>query len=208
MPRPKTNLAELEAFNEKPCELNVIIETPKGSRNKFNYDDELQLFKLGGVLPSGAVFPFDFGFVPSTLGGDGDPLDVLVLMDEPAFTGCLVRARLVGVVEAEQTERDGETTRNDRLVAVAAESRLHNNVRSLEDLGPNLLEEIEHFFISYNQIKGKEFRPLGRFGPQRALKLVEEGLKQFRRPKRKKTGTKKRAGSKKRTSTKKKRAAR
>jgi inorganic pyrophosphatase len=195
---PKTNLDGLEAFQEKPDELNVIIETPKGSRNKFNYDEELRLFKLGGVLPSGAVFPFDFGFVPSTIGGDGDPLDVLVLMDEPAFTGCLVRVRMVCVVEAEQTERDGETMRNDRLVAVATESRQHNGVRSLEDLGPNLLEEVEHFFISYNQIKGKEFKPLGRFGPERALKLVEEGVKKFRQSKKKTPSKKKKTGAKKR----------
>jgi inorganic pyrophosphatase len=174
------NLNELDAFNEEPEELNVIIETPKGSRNKFNYDGELRLFKLGGVLPAGAVFPFDFGFVPSTLGGDGDPLDVLVLMDEPAFTGCLVRARLVGVIEAEQTERDGETTRNDRLIAVASDSHLLKKVRSLGRLNANLVEEIEHFFVSYNQIKGKEFKPLGRFGPVRASKVQEVEAETYR----------------------------
>jgi inorganic pyrophosphatase len=186
------NLINLDAFHDED-ELNVVIETPKGSRNKYNYDEKLGLFKLGGVLPSGASFPYDFGFVPSTLGGDGDPLDVLVLMDEPAFAGCLVRTRLAGVVEAEQTERDGETTRNDRLIGVAADSRLHTRVRTLEDLGPTLLEEIEHFFVSYNQVKGKVFKPLGRFGPGRALELVEEGMRRFRRPKKKQ----KRAPSKK-----------
>ena len=189
------NLNELDAFHDDD-ELNVIIETPKGSRNKYNYDEGLRLFKLGGVLPSGAAFPFDFGFVPATLGGDGDPLDVLVLMDEPAFTGCLVRARLVGVIEAEQTERDGETQRNDRLIAVAAKSRLHGNVRTLEDLGSGLPEEIEHFFVSYNQAKGKEFKPLGRFGPKRALKLVGEGVRRFKKSKKKRTRAK--AGGKKR----------
>ena len=193
----KPNLIELGAFDDEGVELNVIIETPKVSRNKFDYDDELQLFKLGGVLPAGAVFPFDFGFVPSTLGGDGDPLDVLVLMDEPAFTGCLVRVRLVGVVEAEQTERDGETTRNDRLIGVAAESRLHSKVRSLAGLDENLLDEIEHFFVSYNEIKGKVFKPLARSGPVRARKLVEEGMKHFKQSNKKrspsKSGKKKRA---------------
>jgi len=160
--------------------LRVIIETPQGSRNKYDYDEELDLFKLGGVLPAGAVFPFDFGFVPSTTGGDGDPLDVLVLMDEPAFAGCLVEARLVGVIEAEQTERDGETTRNDRLIAVADDARNHRAVRSLEELGENLLDEIEHFFVSYNEIKGKKFAPLGRFGQERARKVIEEGARLFR----------------------------
>ena len=169
-------------------ELNVVIETPKGSRNKFTYDDALGLFELGGVLPSGAVFPFDFGFVPATTGGDGDPLDALVLMDEPAFTGCLVRVRLLGVIEAEQTERDGETTRNDRLVGLAAESRLHRKVRSLSALDENLLEEIEHFFVSYNRIKGKEFKPLARSGPKRAFELVEQGAREFRRARGKRSG--------------------
>jgi inorganic pyrophosphatase len=186
---PEANLFNLETFSDDG-ELNVIVETPKGSRNKYNYDEKTGLFRLGGVLTSGASFPFDFGFVPSTLGGDGDPLDVLVLMDEPAFAGCLVRTRLVGVVEAEQTERDGETTRNDRLIGVAADSRLLGRVRTLEALGPELLEEIEHFFVSYNQIKGKEFRPLGRFGPRKALALVEEGVRTFRRSKRKTASSK------------------
>ncbi|MDT5061100.1 MAG: inorganic pyrophosphatase [Acidobacteriota bacterium] len=165
-------------------ELNVIIETPKGSRNKYNYDEEHQLFKLGGVLPAGAVFPFDFGFIPSTLGGDRDPLDVLLLMDEAAFPGCLVPARLIAVIEAEQTERDGETTRNDRLIAVAADSHTHKHVRTLADINETLLDEIEHFFISYNEIKGKNFKPLGRFGPIKAARLVEEGQKRFLQQKR------------------------
>jgi len=188
------SLFELDAFGDEG--LNVIIETPKWSRNKFNYDPELRLFKLGGVLPSGASFPFDFGFVPSTLGGDGDPLDVLVLMDAPAFTGCLISARLIGVIEAEQTERDGETTRNDRLIAVAEGSRLLRKVRSLGDVNESLLDEIEHFFVSYNQAKGKEFKPLGRFGPTRAKRLVEEGIENFRKSKR----TRRRSGVKKKKS--------
>lgn len=181
-----TPFAKLSAFQKDSNELNLIIETPKGSRNKFNYDEELGLFKLGGVLPAGAVFPFDFGFVPKTLGGDGDPLDVLLLMDEPAFVGCLVAARLIGVIEAEQTE-DGETTRNDRLIAVASASRTHKQVRSLGTLNEVLVDEIEHFFVSYNDIKQKIFKPLGRFGPQRALKLVAEGEKLYRQQQRKPT---------------------
>ncbi len=84
--------------------MNVIIDTPKGSRNKFAWDKNRTLFELSGVLPAGAIFPYDFGFIPGTLGEDGDALDVLVLMDEPAFCGCLVRSRLLGVIEAKQTE--------------------------------------------------------------------------------------------------------
>jgi inorganic pyrophosphatase len=168
-------IADLPPFGDEANELNVIIETPQGHRNKFKYDPERRLFQLGGVLPAGAVFPFDFGFIPGTLGQDGDPLDVLVLMDEPAFAGCWVPARLIGAIEAEQTE-DGKTMRNDRLIAVAAASRNHEGVQRLADLDDHLLKEIEHFFVSYNQVKGKEFRPCGRSGPAAARRLVEEGI--------------------------------
>ena len=170
------NLGSLSAFEAESDELNVLIETPKGSRNKFKYDESRGLFKLSGLLPVGAVFPFDFGFIPSTLGGDGDPLDVLILMDEPAFPGCLVPARLIGVIEADQTE-DGKTNRNDRLIAVAVDSRTHNDIQTLDDLNENLVNDIEHFFVSFNEAKGKQFEPLGRFGPKRAKKVVEEGIK-------------------------------
>src|SRR5215210_3239453 len=197
---PKNSLAtdplsDLEAFDADSGELNVIIETPKGRRNKFKYDEKSGLYKLGGVLPAGAVFPFDFGFVPSTLGGDGDALDVLLLMDEPAFAGCLVAARLIGVIEAEQTE-EGETARNDRLIAVAADSHNHREVRSLDEISENLLNEIEHFFVSYNESKGKKFKPLGRFGPERAAELVEEGIKLYRRKNSRAPGSKNKARSK------------
>jgi inorganic pyrophosphatase len=179
-----TRYLDLEPFNPETHQLNVIVETPKGSRNKFEFDDKYGIFKLSGVLPAGANFPFDFGFVPSTLGEDGDPLDVLVLMDEPAFIGCLVPSRLIGVITAEQTERDGETMRNDRLIAVAADSRTHQGLETVLQLGETvggdmLLSEIEHFFISYNTIKGKQFKPLGRFGPDHAEQLIKEGIKRF-----------------------------
>ncbi|MBA3357443.1 MAG: inorganic diphosphatase [Pyrinomonadaceae bacterium] len=175
----------LDAFDSETNQLNVIVDTPKGNRNKFEYDEKSELFKLSGVLPVGASFPYDFGFVPSTRGEDGDPLDVLLLMDDPAFVGCLVPARLLGVIEAEQTERSGDTMRNDRLIAVAAKSITHRSLKSLGTLDGNLVDQIEHFFISYNEIKGKQFKPLGRFGPTRARRLIDEGTKLFRSSKRK-----------------------
>lgn len=173
------HLADLEPFDEDE-NLNAIIETPKGSRNKYDYDPKRGVFMLGGVLPVGASFPFDFGFVPSTRGEDGDPLDVLVLMDEAAFAGCLVPSRLIGVIKAEQTERDGATMRNDRLIAVASNYRLQQNVASLDDLAPNLVDEIEHFFKSYNSIKGKDFHPLQRCGPAQAHEMVWAGEKRLK----------------------------
>jgi len=166
--------------------LTVIIETPRNCRSKFKYDPDTHCFSLSGVLPAGHSFPYDFGFVPSTTGDDGDPLDVLVLMDEPAFAGCLLHCRLIGVIEAEQTE-DGQTTRNDRRIAVYANARTHQGLRDLADLPPSLLKEIEHFFISYNQAKGKKFKPLARHGPDRAPNLVEKGIAAFARKHRRKS---------------------
>lgn len=164
-------------------ELNVIIETPRGNRNKFNYDPELGLFVLGKLLPPGAVFPYDFGFIPSTLGEDGDPLDVLMLMDEPVPVGCLIRAWLIGVIEAEQTE-DGQTVRNDRLLAVAAKCHAYCETRALSDLSPELVEGIEHFFVSYNEMEGKRFKPIGRRGRKTAEDLVAKALRRAQRARR------------------------
>ncbi len=172
----KNNLVELSAFRGKSDEINVIIETPKGSRNKFNYEPELGLFELAAVLPEGSLFPYDFGFIPSTLGEDGDPLDVLVLLDVPVHTGCLVTSRLIGVIEAEQTE-EGQTKRNDRLVAVATRAHTHAHVKRFEDLRPKMIDEIEHFFQAYNETKGRRFQPLQRGGPDRAQELVRAGMK-------------------------------
>jgi inorganic pyrophosphatase len=169
-------LTEIDALRAKDDNVNVIIETPKGSRNKFSYNPELGIFELAGVMPEGSVFPYDFGFLPSTLGEDGDPLDVLVLMDEPVAMGCLVSTRLIGVIEAHQTEVDGSGQRNDRLLGVAAHAHTHEHVRTYDDLRPKMLDEIEHFFVTYNQIKGKEFKPLRRGGPKRAMELVREGI--------------------------------
>src|SRR5215813_5255093 len=89
-------------LDEKTRVCRAIIETPKGFRNKFDYDPDSNLFQLAGLLPEGMMFPFDFGFIPSTLGEDGDPLDIMVLMDAPAHVGCLLDVRIIGVIMAEQ----------------------------------------------------------------------------------------------------------
>src|SRR5213075_2586116 len=114
--------------------LRVVIETPKGSRNKFAFDPKEHVFELKKVLPAGMAFPYDFGFVPSTKSDDGDPVDVLVLMDEPAFAGCVVRCRPIGVIEGEQV-RNETTERNDRIVAVQTDARSWAEVQTVEDLG-------------------------------------------------------------------------
>jgi inorganic pyrophosphatase len=168
---------KLPPLVENAGEVCAVVETPKGSRNKFDFNTDTGFFELGSAMPAGVEFPFEFGFVPGTLGQDGDPLDLLILMDAPTFSGCVVKARLIGVIEAEQKEKGGGKERNDRLIAVAVQSRRHERVRSLKELPEELLREIEHFFISYNELKGKEFVPLGRFGPKRALKLLKQGIR-------------------------------
>jgi inorganic pyrophosphatase len=169
----------LEPFDETARHWRVVIETPKGSHNKYKYDEALGLYTLGGVLPEGMSFPYDFGFLPGTRGADGDPLDVLLLMDCPAFCGCVVPSRLVGVIEADQTERDGTTGRNDRLVAVPINCRVYGDCRSLQDLNKDRRHEIEQFFVSYNRTRDKEFKVRGVFGPKRAEKLARQGMKAF-----------------------------
>jgi inorganic pyrophosphatase len=172
----KSPLETLAPFDHESGNLNVVIETPKGCRNKYGFDFELQSYRLKGVLPAGAAFPFDFGSIPGTRGDDGDPLDVLLLMDDPVFTGCLVEARVLGVIEAEQTEK-GKTERNDRLIAVAAHSHTHASLKSLSKLEPKLVDEIEHFFVSYNAARGKKFKPISRKGPLAAKRLIEASRK-------------------------------
>jgi inorganic pyrophosphatase len=155
--------------------VHVVIDTPRGSRNKVKWDPRLGVFKLSHVLTAGAVFPFDFGFVPGTRAADGDALDVLVLADEPFFPGCLVTARVIGVLEAKQTQ-DGKTFRNDRLLAVAGASRHYAAVRELNDLPPTLLTEIEQFFINYNLMRDRVFKPIGRSGTEQAMAMVKASI--------------------------------
>ena len=168
------NPTRLSAFDEDK-KVQVIIETPKGSRNKYAWDPEQQVFALKKVLPEGMVFPHDFGFIPSTEGDDGDPIDILVLMDQPVFTGCLVKARLVGVIEGKQTEK-GKSERNDRLLAVAESSHTHSNINSLKDLNKDLLKELENFLVNYHSNDGAKFKVLALRGPDAAAKCLEQAL--------------------------------
>ena len=162
-------------LDKKKCECRVVIETPKGRRNKFKYDSELEAFTLGGLLPEGLSFPYDFGFVPSTVAQDGDPIDVMVLMEEPAHVGCVLIVRLVGVIEAQQTE-DGETIENDRLIAVAVHSYAHQHIKSIADVNKSLLDQVCEFFTSYNKSRGKKFKVTGMHGPSRAVKLLQQSI--------------------------------
>jgi inorganic pyrophosphatase len=167
-------------LNRRKRECKAIIETVRGGRCKISYDPDYGAFTASQVLAEGFSFPFDFGFIPSTLAEDGDPIDVLLLMDVPLFPGCATDVRLVGVIEAMQKE-SGKEERNDRLLAVATVSRQHARVRKIGDLNPDLIQEIEQFFVFYNRTRGREFRVLARRGPQEAVRLVEKAIARFQK---------------------------
>jgi inorganic pyrophosphatase len=174
-----TVLSEISPFTDENDELRVIIETPRGSRAKYDYDPECDCMELGTILPEGMSFPYDFGFVPSTVGDDGDPLDILVLMDTPVVPGCVVRARLIGAIGARQKSKGENWQRNDRLIAVACHAQTHQNVGDLSELRPHLLEEIKGFFEQYNRLRDRKFDPLHDVGPRKARELVKVGMARF-----------------------------
>jgi inorganic pyrophosphatase len=170
---------QLDAFDENK-NLQVVIETPRDSRNKYAYDPDSGFFECETPLPSGMVFPYDFGFVPSTRAEDGDPLDVLVLMDEPSYPGTLVRCRLIGVIQAEQAEGN-RWFRNDRLVAVQLSSIEYSDLKDWKELPGQLRQQIEHFFQSYNDARGKKFNVLNWGGADVASKSIDDLVKTKKR---------------------------
>ena len=154
--------------------VHVVIETPQYSINKYAYDPELKEFSLEKTLPRGNTFPFDFGFVPNTLCTDGEPIDALVLIEGQTYPGCVLAARLIGVLEAIETGDDKKPIRNDRLIAVSIESQLYKNITDVKDLNKTLIHDIEKFFITYNKHEEKVFRPLKWNNARAALKKMQE----------------------------------
>lgn len=154
--------------------IRVVIETPKGSRNKYAFDPEEKVFELKKVLPAGMDFPYDFGFVPSTKAEDGDPVDVLVLMDEPAFTGCVLKCRIIGIIKGEQGDKK-DTERNDRIVAIEKQNHSWADVRHIDDLGKQFREELEEFFVNYHKLTGEQYHVIAVKGPSAARKCIARG---------------------------------
>ncbi len=156
--------------------ITVVVETPKGSRNKYAFDPKERVFRLKKVLPAGMIFPYDFGFVPRTEADDGDPIDVLVLMDEPAFPGCVLECRPIGVIEGEQSNTKG-TERNDRIIAIQEDAHSWADIKTIHDLGEQFCCELEEFFVNYHKLTGKKYRVLGRKGPQGIRKMIKAGMR-------------------------------
>jgi inorganic pyrophosphatase len=161
-------------LDRKALTCRAIVETPHGSRAKFVYDPGSGLFALGKLLPAGLAFPLDFGFVPSTLAQDGDPLDLLILAEAELPVGCMVTVRLLGSMEVEQWKAGEDKVRNDRLITRISESRMFAGIDGLEQLGQVFTDELTTFFKTYKRLRGQQMEVLAIGGPERAVQLIEE----------------------------------
>jgi inorganic pyrophosphatase len=174
------SLIDLPVRDRATGDFTVVVETPRSSHNKYKYDPACRAFRLAAAVGEGLAFPYDFGFIPSTLGDDGDPLDVLLFLDHGVPAGTVATARLIGVLEVRQRQPfEKKWKRNDRFFAVATHAHSHQHLRTLADLRPHLIEEIESFFTNYAGLNGKQFEVLARKGPRRAEKLVRAGTRKF-----------------------------
>jgi len=152
--------------------ITAIVETPKGSAQKYDYDKKNKWFKLKKIMPAGMVFPFDFGFIPNTKGEDGDPLDIIIISELKSFPGCAMDCRIIGGILAKQTEKN-KTVRNDRFLAIPEASQMFAEVKSIEDLPNDIIEQLENFFVNYNDEAGKKFTPLKNIEAKEAYKLIK-----------------------------------
>lgn len=156
----------------KPGLINVLVEITAGSKNKYEYDKDLQAFALDRVLYSSVQYPYDYGFVPNTLADDGDPLDGMVLMEEPTFPGCVIQARPIGMLEM----IDGGD-RDEKILCVPDKDPRYAQVRSLKDLAPHRLDEIAEFFKTYKNLEKKVTEILGWQDVDKVMPLVEQCIK-------------------------------
>ncbi len=160
------------ALGEKvPEEFNVIIEIPKGSKNKYEIDKETGLIKLDRAMKSSQDYPFDYGFAPQTIWDDGDALDVIVLSTYPVSTGILVKVRPVAVMHMTDS---GES--DDKIIAVPVKDPRWENVRDLTDINPHTVKEFQHFFETYKSIEGKIVTIDGIEGREKAIEAVERSI--------------------------------
>jgi inorganic pyrophosphatase len=158
-----------------PHRVNAVIEIPKDSVNKYEYDKQLHVVKLDRTLFSPVHYPGDYGFIPCTLGQDGDPLDVLVLVEAPSFPGCLMEVRPIGVLQmVDQGKKD------EKILAVAESDPLYSDIRDYSQVFPHTSREIEHFFSIYKALEGKKTEMAGWADADAARKIVMEGHKRFK----------------------------
>jgi inorganic pyrophosphatase len=165
---------DLPAGPRPPEEVTVIIEIPSGGRNKYELDKETGLFRLDRVLYSAVHYPGDYGFIPRTLSEDGDPCDVLVLIKEPTFVGCEIRARPIGLLRmVDRSEPD------EKILAVPSQDPFQNESLDIADIPQHQLNEIEHFFLIYKDLEGKRTQMEGWEQSAAAMETIREAMQRY-----------------------------
>ncbi|WP_261129179.1 inorganic diphosphatase [Bacillus sp. Marseille-Q3570] len=154
--------------------VDAFIEIPTGSQNKYEYDKDKGVFKLDRVLFSPMFYPAEYGYLENTLALDGDPLDILVLVTNPTFPGCVIESRVIGYLNMIDSGEE-----DSKLLAVPVEDPRFDHVQSLEDVSEHTLKEISHFFERYKDLQGKKTEIGSWEGPEKAAELVEECLKRY-----------------------------
>lgn len=173
-PRPFHPWHDIPAGPNPPDIVTAVIEIPANGRNKYELDKELGVFKLDRVLHSAVHYPGDYGFIPRTLGDDGDPLDVIVLMSVPVFTGCLVEVRPVGVfLLIDRGERD------EKIIAVPTSDPFAGSIKDLNDIRPHALREIEHFFQVYKDLEGTRTESGGFQDAAAARRFIQQAVADY-----------------------------
>ncbi len=165
---------KLPIGDHAPQRVNAVIEIPMESVNKYEYDEKLQVFRLDRTLHSPVHYPGDYGFIPSTRGHDGDPLDVLVLVNAPSFPGCVIEVRPIGVLRmVDQGQKD------EKILAVAESDPVYREINDAGQLFPHLLRQIEHFFSIYKSLEGKKTELAGWEGADAARRIIVDGQRRF-----------------------------
>jgi len=173
--QPVTRFMDIPAGRRVPDIINAIVEIPKGERNKYEYDPDYNLFRLDRVLASPMHYPTAYGFVPSTIFSDGDPVDIMILIDEPTFVGCLIEVRPIGVMRLIDSGKQ-----DDKIIAVPIADYHYSHYLGLENMKPHSLEEIKYFYSHYKNLEGMETEFAGWGGIDYASEMLHESMKRFR----------------------------
>jgi inorganic pyrophosphatase len=163
--------------------VHVVVETPRGSAAKLEFDPKLQVFTLSKSLILGLAYPYDWGFIPSTCGEDGDPLDALILHDVPTAPGLVLRCKIIGVLEVLQMQKGKHKLRNDRLIAVPKDSHREQADKDARGLPKQVRKEIEKFFVATDELEDKELKFLGWKGPKTGKRLIDHAAEMVRKGK-------------------------
>ncbi|MDX2151032.1 MAG: inorganic diphosphatase [Bryobacteraceae bacterium] len=167
-------LYDLDPGDECPELVRMIVEIPKNSSNKYEYDGEMNLFRLDRALYSPMHYPGDYGFIPGTLAEDNDPMDVLVLVQEPSFTGCLIEVRPVGILNMTDREEGDQ-----KVLAVPNRNPRYDQIHTMDQIFPHVRREVEHFFQIYKELEGKVTNLLGWGGPREARKAILDSRQRY-----------------------------